>query len=367
MLFGRSMGSGPTSYLSSIREPYALLLMSPYTSIQNAAKSILGWASFIGFIVYEKFNNLEAIKNAKCPVFIVHGKEDKLIPVSHSEELYEACPSETYFHMPSAMDHNEFQLTSDLIEPIKRFMRKIEKKKNLVSAPPKEEEKKVEEEKKGPDEEEEVNLFKDIWNGITGSSKQKDSFEALNDSDLSDQEGPSSNISKLEDSMENPYLVDEVDRKRKKEYEVKFKNFDKKLDKPLKKSYSDENMFETFTKDLMKKVDNPYYKAPVQVHYETKTGNFNMITHCSRVDESFVDYLGEQEIEMNTQRYANVLKNLAKGQKPEKEKKEIKPDEKVKYNNFVVYFDQSLFEAPPIVVKLEEELANNENEGAYKK
>jgi hypothetical protein len=94
--------------------------------------------------------------------------------------------------------------------------------------------------------------------------------------------------------MENPYMVDEIDKKRKKEYELLTKNFDKKVDGPLKKSYSDENMFETFTKDLLKKVDNPDHKpAATQVHFETKNSNFNMITHCSRVDESFVDYLGE--------------------------------------------------------------------------
>ena len=64
LLFGRSMGSGPTSYLSSKRKPYALILMSPYTSIQNAAKSILGWISFLGFIVHEKFRNIDEIKQA---------------------------------------------------------------------------------------------------------------------------------------------------------------------------------------------------------------------------------------------------------------------------------------------------------------
>ena len=90
-----------------------------------------------------------------------------------------------------------------------------------------------------------------------------------------------------------------------------------------------------------------------------------MITHASKVDESFIDYLGEQEAMMDTQRYASVLKKLAHG-KPEK-KKEVVDKEKLKYNNFVLYFDQGLFEAPPIVLKLEEELANNENEGAYKK
>jgi hypothetical protein len=62
ILFGRSMGSGPTSYLSSIKSPFALLLMSPYTSIKDAAKSLLGWAAFLSIIVYEKFRNIDMIK-----------------------------------------------------------------------------------------------------------------------------------------------------------------------------------------------------------------------------------------------------------------------------------------------------------------
>ena len=62
ILFGRSMGSGPTSYLSSIRSPYALLLMSPFTSIKDAAKSLLGWASFLSVVVYDKFRNIDMIK-----------------------------------------------------------------------------------------------------------------------------------------------------------------------------------------------------------------------------------------------------------------------------------------------------------------
>lgn len=121
------MGSGPTSYLASIREPHSLILMSPYTSIKNAAKSILGWASFLGFIIIEKFRNIDAIKQAQCPVMLIHGKEDNLIPWSHSEELYDSCNPDVpaVLHMPSKMDHNEFNLEMDLIEPIKDFFNKI--------------------------------------------------------------------------------------------------------------------------------------------------------------------------------------------------------------------------------------------------
>ena len=78
------MGSGPTSYLSSIKTPNSLLLMSPYTSIKDASKALLGWASFLSVIVYEKFRNIDMIKKARCPVFILHGKLDTLIPYSHA-------------------------------------------------------------------------------------------------------------------------------------------------------------------------------------------------------------------------------------------------------------------------------------------
>eukprot|EP00351_Strombidinopsis_sp_SopsisLIS2011_P005931 CAMPEP_0116873754 /NCGR_PEP_ID=MMETSP0463-20121206/5040_1 /TAXON_ID=181622 /ORGANISM="Strombidinopsis sp, Strain SopsisLIS2011" /LENGTH=131 /DNA_ID=CAMNT_0004516363 /DNA_START=1316 /DNA_END=1711 /DNA_ORIENTATION=- len=108
ILFGRSMGSGPTSYLASKKHAHSLLLMSAYTSIKDAAKSLLGWGSFLSFIVYEKFRNIDTVKEAKCPVFLLHGKKDTLIPPSHSIELNRVCPTESLLWMPEDMDHNDF-------------------------------------------------------------------------------------------------------------------------------------------------------------------------------------------------------------------------------------------------------------------
>ena len=84
ILFGRSMGSGPSTYLASKKNAYSLLLMSPYTSIRDVARSLLGWMSFLSVIVYERFRNIDLIKEARCPVFFLHGLQDKLIPPKHS-------------------------------------------------------------------------------------------------------------------------------------------------------------------------------------------------------------------------------------------------------------------------------------------
>lgn len=80
------MGSGPATYLASKKNAFSLLLMSPYTSIKDVARSLLGKLSFLLTpIVYERFRNIDMIKDAKCPVFFLHGLRDKLIPHSHSE------------------------------------------------------------------------------------------------------------------------------------------------------------------------------------------------------------------------------------------------------------------------------------------
>ena len=42
ILFGRSIGCSPASYLAKHRRPCALLLMSPFKSIRDVAKDLVG-------------------------------------------------------------------------------------------------------------------------------------------------------------------------------------------------------------------------------------------------------------------------------------------------------------------------------------
>ena len=85
-LFGRSIGSGPATWLASIKNPGMLILMSPFTSIRAVAKHLGG--PLARFLVKERFKNLEFMKDVKCPVFIIHGKKDNLIPPMQAVKLY---------------------------------------------------------------------------------------------------------------------------------------------------------------------------------------------------------------------------------------------------------------------------------------
>lgn len=121
------MGSGPATYLASKKNAFSLLLMSPYTSIKDVSRSLLGKFSFLLTpIVYERFRNIDAIKEAKCPVFFLHGLRDRLIPHSHSEQLNKNCPTISFMQLPQDMDHNEFDFEKDLVQPFKDFIKRIE-------------------------------------------------------------------------------------------------------------------------------------------------------------------------------------------------------------------------------------------------
>jgi len=60
--------------------------MAPFTSIRAVAKHLVG--GLAKFLVKERFKNFEFMNDVRCPVFIIHGKKDTLIPISQAMKLY---------------------------------------------------------------------------------------------------------------------------------------------------------------------------------------------------------------------------------------------------------------------------------------
>lgn len=116
------MGSGPTSYLASKKNCHSILLMSPFISIKDAAKDVLGWGGFMSYFAIERFRNIDYISQAKCPCFFMHGIKDTLIPFDHSVQLLQVCPAVSFLHLVPEMDHNDFRLIEDLVLPFKKFV-----------------------------------------------------------------------------------------------------------------------------------------------------------------------------------------------------------------------------------------------------
>jgi len=89
VVFGRSIGTGPTIDLA-MRTPSVrgVVLQSPMESCGRAA---LGSTAASLAYRMDLFRNYEKIDKVECPVLIIHGTEDEVVPLEHGESLYEAC------------------------------------------------------------------------------------------------------------------------------------------------------------------------------------------------------------------------------------------------------------------------------------
>eukprot|EP00826_Nyctotherus_ovalis_P017207 TRINITY_DN15048_c0_g1_i1.p1 TRINITY_DN15048_c0_g1~~TRINITY_DN15048_c0_g1_i1.p1 ORF type:complete len:306 (+),score=85.10 TRINITY_DN15048_c0_g1_i1:168-1085(+) len=121
ILFGRSIGCGPALQLAAMRNPFALILISPYTSLKGIVRSHVGCLATV--LLRERFQSIRLIKYVQCPLFILHGKKDMLIPYTHSLELRQNYRGkDCLLKLSEKMDHNEFHFLNDFIIPLKEFL-----------------------------------------------------------------------------------------------------------------------------------------------------------------------------------------------------------------------------------------------------
>ena len=120
-IFGRSIGTSPAIYLSSIRKPNALIIVSAFTSIKAVADNLVG---FLKILVKERLISVDYIKNVTCPILFIHGQKDPLIPFKETIILKDNCDCPFEVVLPIDMTHNDFNLDEDILEPINKFISK---------------------------------------------------------------------------------------------------------------------------------------------------------------------------------------------------------------------------------------------------
>lgn len=91
LLWGRSLGSGPASYVASEREAEALLLETPFDSAVAVAADRYGFLP-VGLLMHDQFPVNQWILDVTEPVFVAHGTGDTTIAVSHGERVYQLAP-----------------------------------------------------------------------------------------------------------------------------------------------------------------------------------------------------------------------------------------------------------------------------------
>ncbi len=122
ILFGRSIGSGPASYLASKYPVHSLIMMSAFTSLRAVVKGFVG--PLLQYLIAERFTNKDYMSKVTCPVFFMHGKKDKIVSCRQTEELRAQVHTDSVLHTPEEMDHNSFDFDRDFVGPLAEFYEK---------------------------------------------------------------------------------------------------------------------------------------------------------------------------------------------------------------------------------------------------
>jgi len=86
ILYGRSMGSGFATKLASTNNPKMLILDAPYYSLRHVTGRYMPFMP-LSIILKYPMPTYKWLKYVQCPIHIIHGTNDKLIPFSSSVKL----------------------------------------------------------------------------------------------------------------------------------------------------------------------------------------------------------------------------------------------------------------------------------------
>ena len=132
ILYGRSIGSGPSSFLA---EKYPVAGVILHSGLMSAFRVVfnLRWTLPVDY-----FPNIDRMPNIECPVYIIHGKRDEIVPFYHAQELHKATKNKyPPYYVDGAGHNNVEKFASDYLPRIKQFIAHVDSyiiEKNRVRA-----------------------------------------------------------------------------------------------------------------------------------------------------------------------------------------------------------------------------------------
>jgi fermentation-respiration switch protein FrsA (DUF1100 family) len=121
--FGESLGSAVAVRLAVEHAPAALILRSPFTSLEDVGRlhyPILP----VRWLLRDRFSSIDAIASVRSPVLFVAGDRDRIVPLEQSRRLFERAPEPRDLVVVRGADHNDAALLDgrELMNAVQKFV-----------------------------------------------------------------------------------------------------------------------------------------------------------------------------------------------------------------------------------------------------
>jgi fermentation-respiration switch protein FrsA (DUF1100 family) len=123
VFYGESLGTGVATQMATEYHAAALILESPYTSVPDVGADRYPLVP-ARTLIDDKYNSLLKIKDIHMPLLLMHGEQDRVVPVKFGRELFAAAdePKRAIF-VPDAGHNNVYTL--DVQQAVLEFIGKL--------------------------------------------------------------------------------------------------------------------------------------------------------------------------------------------------------------------------------------------------
>ncbi|NOZ85359.1 MAG: alpha/beta hydrolase [Deltaproteobacteria bacterium] len=113
LLFGKSLGGPVAARTASGRPVLGLVLESTFRSLPHVIHRLVPILPSKAVLKSEIYNTKESLEQVSCPVLVIHGTRDELIPVQEGVALYEAAGGDKELFLVEGAGHNDVSLVAE--------------------------------------------------------------------------------------------------------------------------------------------------------------------------------------------------------------------------------------------------------------
>ncbi len=128
VVYGESLGGAVTSYIANHRKVGAIILQSTFSSLPHIARKRMPLMKLYPSSLFpDKLDNTQMLARDHAPVLIVHGKQDRLIPIEEAELLNSKLAEPKTFVAIDDAGHNDVyvEFQSHLNAAVSNFLDKV--------------------------------------------------------------------------------------------------------------------------------------------------------------------------------------------------------------------------------------------------
>lgn len=137
IIFGRSLGGSIAAQLAAKVEARALIIESAFTSYVDIGRKFYPYMPVRWFARFS-YRTVDYVKDVRCPVMIIHSRDDEIVPFEFGLELYEAANEPKEFIEISGSHNDGFLVSSEIYKKAwtkwLQFLKEYETRTGLLSS-----------------------------------------------------------------------------------------------------------------------------------------------------------------------------------------------------------------------------------------